>query len=228
MSRPLFRRPAPPATDPRSEAAGPRVGAPFSKRWWKVAGATGLAAAVIAGLVAYVVTPRPASAISGARPLVTTQRHGVGAGLPELTAGRRAPHFSLPRLGGGAKVTLAADHGRPVVLNFFASWCTDCRRELKAFAKVWRAQRGHVAFLAVDTSDHDPAKARSLLRQAGDGYPVGVDPAASVANGKYLVEALPATVFITPSGRIASEAFGAQTVRTLDAHLAGLTGSAGS
>lgn len=200
---------------------------PFSRRWWRTAGAVGAAGAVIAGLVAYAVTPRPSATIAATRPAGVSERsQGVGAGLPELASGRRAPAFSLPRLGGGAPVTLAAEHGRPVVLNFFASWCTDCRHELRAFATVWQRQHNRVAFVAVDTNDHDPAMARSLLRQAGDGYPVGVDPTASVANGKYLVEALPATVFITASGRISSEVFGAQTVHSLDAHLAALTGAA--
>lgn len=194
-------------------------------RPWAAVGGACATLAVAAGLVAYAVTPRPATVIHATGPSGVTPARGVGAGLPELAAGRRAPGFSLPRLGGGPPVTLAAERGRPVVLNFFASWCTDCRAELRAFATVWHAQRGRVAFLAVDTNDHAPGVARRLLRAAGDGYPVGTDLSAAVANGRYLVQALPATVFISPSGHIVSEAFGAQTVASLESHIAELTGT---
>lgn len=187
------------------------------RRWWGVAAGACLGAAAVAGLVAYAVTPRPA-AVVGAAPAAAsaspTRRAGPGAGRAALPAGRPAPGFSLPRLGGGPSVSLAAEHGHPVVLSFFASWCPDCRKELAAFAAVSR-DRGPVRFLAVDTADHQPGKARELLRRAGDRYPVGTDPQARVANGKYLVNALPATVFISARGRIAGEVFGAQTVKSL-------------
>lgn len=189
-----------------------------------------VAAAVVAGVVAYAVTPRAAAVIDKqpANRATTTVQKGVGAGLPELAAGKTAPGFSLPRLGGGAPVSLSADRGHPVVLNFFASWCSNCRAELSAFATVSKAPPAGIEFLGVDTNDHNPSKARSLLRTAGDHYPVGVDPNASVANGKYLVEALPVTVFITSRGRIAGEVFGTQSVHSLEPWLHKLETSQGS
>lgn len=174
-----------------------------------------LGAAVLAGLITYAVTPRPATVIGTSPAATRAPAAGPGAGLARLPDGRAAPGFSLPRLGGGRPVSLAAEGGHPVVLNFFASWCTDCRKEMSAFAAVSNGRTGPVKFLAVDTSDHDQAQASRLLRDAGDRYPVGVDPAAGVANGKYLVPALPATVFIGAGGRIAGEVFGAQTVKSL-------------
>lgn len=180
-----------------------------------------LACAVVAGLVAYAVTPRP-SAVSAATGSgggtgsgSATAKSGPGAGLPVIARGKLAPGFSLPRLGGGAAVTLSAYRGHPVVLNFFASWCTNCRAELKAFGVVSDASVGKVAFVGIDTNDSQPAKASALLKAAGDHYAVGVDPNASVANGKYLVQALPSTVFISASGRIVGQVFGTQTVASL-------------
>lgn len=102
-----------------------------------------------------------------------------------------------------------------MVLNFFASWCPNCRAELKAFATVSRAAGGRVDFIGVDTNDSSPAQAISLLRAAGATYPVGVDPNAAVANARYLVEALPATVFVSASGHIVGQVFGPQTTKTL-------------
>jgi thiol-disulfide isomerase/thioredoxin len=53
---------------------------------------------------------------------------------PTLKAGTTAPAFSLPSLGGGDTVSLAAFRGTPIIVNFFASWCPDCRAELDAMA----------------------------------------------------------------------------------------------
>ncbi|MDA8300404.1 MAG: TlpA disulfide reductase family protein [Actinomycetota bacterium] len=187
------------------------------RRWPGALGLGALGAVVAAALVVYVVTPRPASVITRQTlpKGVSFQKYGTGAGLPELASGRVAPGFSLPNLRGGRKVSLAGFAGHPVVLNFFASWCADCRAELSAFAKVSSASHGAVRFVGIDTDDASPGKARSLLAAAGDNYPVGMDRNGDVATSRYLVQALPVTVFISADGRIAGQAFGAQTVRSL-------------
>lgn len=134
---------------------------------------------------------------------------------PALARGARAPAFTLPRLGGGAPVSLAAAGKRPVVINFFASWCPDCKSELHAFAVAWRDLRDHVSFLAVDTNDSDPAAAERLLAAAGDAYPAGFDPRAAVAQ-QYLVTGLPMTVFVDGAGRVVNVALGAQSTAQLE------------
>jgi len=135
---------------------------------------------------------------------------------PMLKAGTEAPGFSVPRLGGGPPVELAAFRGTPVVLNFFASWCEDCQAELTAMASFWRSSTGRVDVVGVDTNDQDRAAADRLLRHAGAGYPVGLDPDAQVAT-RYLIEALPTTYFITAGGLVRSVAFGKLTIGDLDA-----------
>ena len=205
--RALTDGPGPPAWE--DAGASPGGAGRVRRRGWTFA-AVALAVATAAGIAAYSLTPKPSSVIAGST-------GSPGAGLPRLAAGRSAPEFSLPRLGGGPPVSLSADKGHPVVLNFFASWCSDCRAELGAFAQVSNHPHGTVRFLAVDTNDTDTAKARSLLAHAGDRYPVGVDADAAVANGSYLVEALPVTVYISASGHIVGESFGTQTARSLTA-----------
>lgn len=187
------------------------------RRWAAIVGAGALGAVVAAALFAYVVTPRPASVIGrqGVTKGISIQKSGTGAGLPELAAGRVAPAFSLPSLRGGRRVSLSSFLGHPVVLNFFASWCPDCRAELSAFAKASFASRGAVRFVGVDTDDTSLGRVRSLLVAAGDNYPVGVDSNGGVATSRYLVQALPVTVFISANGRIAGQVFGAQTLGTL-------------
>ncbi len=176
-----------------------------------------LAVLVVAGLIAYFVTPKPSAVLnppaiaSGA----VAQAGSPGAGLPKLTAGRAAPGFDLENLRGGAAVSLKASAGHPVVLNFFASWCGSCRAELGAFAHVWSSPHGQVQFVGVDTADPNPANALELLKGAGDSYPVGIDRTGSAAGAKYLVQALPVTVFIGPSGTIVGQVFGTQTASSL-------------
>lgn len=202
-----------------AEAGTPHLGRERrrSRRRWIATG--GLAVAVAAGLLAYALTPQSATSVTmspgGGHRVVLEGGHGPGAGLPKLASGVEAPGFSLARLGGGAPVSLSSFRGHPVVLNFFASWCPDCRAELHAFATVSNGSHGDVRFVAVDTNDPNTAKALALLRRAGDRYPTGIDPHATVANSRYYIEALPVTVFIRADGRIGGEAFGAQTVTSL-------------
>ena len=190
-------------------------------RWPAFAGLCALAAIAIAALVAYAATPRPSSVISAlsrqaAQKGLTINESGPGTGLAELATGRLAPGFSLPSLQGEGPVRLSNFAGDPVVLNFFASWCQDCRAELSAFARVSSGPHGPVRFVGIDTDDVAASKAIALLVAAGDRYPVGVDRSGDVATSRYLVAALPVTVFITAQGRIAGQVFGAQTVKSLE------------
>ncbi len=132
-----------------------------------------------------------------------------------LKAGTVAPGFSLPRLNGGAPVSLAGFRGTPVILNFFASWCPHCRAELQAVATVARETSGHVAVVGVDSNDTSASAATHLLAAAHATYPVGVDAHAKVASA-YLLAALPVTYFVNAQGRVVGAALGSQTVTSLD------------
>lgn len=139
-----------------------------------------------------------------------------------IPVGSEAPSFTLPRLGGGANVSLATAHGEPVMINFFASWCTDCRRELGAVATVAQEVQGKVATIGIDTSDTSTSAPEKLLASARATYPVGVDRDATVANGKYAITGLPVTFFVSANGRVLGVAFGPQTVTSLEHRLVSL------
>jgi len=68
---------------------------------------------------------------------------GGGSGVSDPTA------FDLPAIEGDARVRLADFKGNPVVVNFFASWCTACDFELPGFARVSDELRGQVSFVGV-------------------------------------------------------------------------------
>ena len=143
--------------------------------------------------------------------------HGDMPGnIPSVMINKPAPAFDLPNLYKGKPDFTSADlKGHVTLLNFFASWCSDCRAELKAFGQVSGGRHGNVRFLGIDTNDPAPATARALLAKAGIRYPVGVDRHAKVANSRYYIEGLPVTVFIDASGRIVGQAFGAQSESSL-------------
>jgi len=70
-----------------------------------------------------------------------------GGGGPGVT---KPASFDLPALTGGGRVRLADFRGRPVVVNFFASWCSSCDFELPGFAKVSGELKDKVTFIGVD------------------------------------------------------------------------------
>jgi thiol-disulfide isomerase/thioredoxin len=144
---------------------------------------------------------------------------------PTLASGTAAPAFSLQALGGGGAVTLSAFRGKPVIVNFFASWCRDCQSELGAMAAVARSNAGRVAVVGVDSNESSSSAAIRLLGAAGATYPVGVDANAKVATA-YLVNALPVTYFLNAEGHVVGEALGPQTSTSLEHWAQRLEGAA--
>jgi cytochrome c biogenesis protein CcmG/thiol:disulfide interchange protein DsbE len=142
---------------------------------------------------------------------------------PTLKAGTTAPAFSLPSLGGSDTVSLTSFRGTPVIVNFFASWCPDCRAELDAMAAVARRNAGHVAVIGVDSNESSDAAATQLLTAAHARYPVGLDNTAKVAT-RYLINALPVSYFVNAQGHVVGAALGPQTVASLQRWVARLEG----
>ncbi len=133
----------------------------------------------------------------------------IGAALP----GRAAPGFTLPTSGGG-RVRLAALRGHPVVVDFFASWCTVCRTELPMLNHVvGKEQPRGLRLLLVDYQE-SAATARHFLLSLGIRRPALLDREGSVAR-RYGVGGLPVAVFITRTGRISAIQIGQLTASQL-------------
>jgi cytochrome c biogenesis protein CcmG, thiol:disulfide interchange protein DsbE len=152
------------------------------------------------------------------------------AAVVSLTGGspRGGPHalaaannFTLPGLGHPSqRVALAAYTGRPVIVNFFASWCVPCRQETPLLARFYRAEHGRVTILGVDTNDATAAALR-FARASGVTYPVGFDPASATATA-YGVIAIPQTFFLNARHQVVRRVFGAVTMKDLHAGTAAL------
>jgi cytochrome c biogenesis protein CcmG, thiol:disulfide interchange protein DsbE len=180
-----------------------------------------IAVVACAGLIAFVATV----ILSGSSP--APRKTFPDPPPPSIAAGKQAPAFELARLGGGPEVSLSEFLGKPVIVNFFASWCPDCQAELATIATAARAQTGHVDVVGVDTNDSDTSSASHLLQRAGARYPVGVDPLAKVAS-RYLIQALPITYFLNARGMVVGVAFGRLTSAELDSWMRRLRGGSGA
>jgi cytochrome c biogenesis protein CcmG/thiol:disulfide interchange protein DsbE len=121
---------------------------------------------------------------------------------PPPKVGAPAPRFSLPRLEGDGNVSLTSLRGKTVVLNFFASWCTPCKREAPILEQLWRQDRSRgLIVLGVDAND-SRGDARRFVQVHGLTYPVVFDQNALVAANRYAVANLPVTYVLNPHGRI--------------------------
>ncbi len=138
----------------------------------------------------------------------------LSAGGSARATPKAARAFALGRLGHpGQTVSLRAEAGRPVIINFFASWCTPCRKETPLLASFYRSHHGRVLVIGVDSNDKSSAAA-AFLRAHAVSYPVGFDRTASVAVS-YGVAALPQTFFLNARHQIVRHIVGAVTAREL-------------
>jgi cytochrome c biogenesis protein CcmG, thiol:disulfide interchange protein DsbE len=123
--------------------------------------------------------------------------------------------FSMPELGHpSAAVSLASYAGRPVIVNFFASWCAPCQRETPLLARFYASQHGRVLIIGVDANDQTAAALR-FVAKAGVSYPVGFDPFPARVTTSYGVYALPQTFFLDASHHIVAKVMGPVTQRQL-------------
>ncbi len=113
------------------------------------------------------------------------------------------PDVSLPCLGGGPDVALAALRG-PLVINVWASWCGPCRDELPVYQRFAEQYVGRVAVLGIDFNDTQPRAALELARDTGVTYPLVADPESAVAGPPpgLVPRGLPMVVLVDAEGRV--------------------------
>jgi thiol-disulfide isomerase/thioredoxin len=123
---------------------------------------------------------------------------------------RPAPPVAGQLLSGGSR-SIAALRGKVVVLNSWASWCAACRHELPALERfASAADATNVAVLGIDVSD-DKARAISMAREFGLGYPSLFDPSGSilVSLGAFVPPSkVPSTIVLDRAGLVAATVIG--------------------
>jgi thiol-disulfide isomerase/thioredoxin len=120
-----------------------------------------------------------------------------------------APGFTVAALGGPGSVSLTQYRGKPLVVNFWASWCDICESETPLLASWYKQEHGKIALLGLDEND-TTAKALAFARAKGVSYTLGFDPLMNVA-GAYDIDGLPQTYFLNAQHRIVEHVLGAMT-----------------
>jgi cytochrome c biogenesis protein CcmG/thiol:disulfide interchange protein DsbE len=136
---------------------------------------------------------------------------------------RPAPSFAL-RTVEGTTLSLRALRGRPLVLNFWASWCPACKAEHGYLLTAYRRyRRAGVAFVGVLFQDQG-SDARAFQRQYGGSWPILEDPGTRTALD-YGVAGPPETFFIDRRGIVRYKSTGPVTPQILAAEIPRLLGS---
>jgi len=141
--------------------------------------------------------------------------------------GGPAPAFSSKRVDTGGTLDLASLRGKPVVLNFWASWCGPCKGEAKTLEQAWRQYKSQgVMFIGVDYHDVT-GDARRFLAHHDITYPTVQDGSGMIAD-RYGVSAVPETYFIDRQGRLVGEHIKVTVAHQKDAFLRGVKAALGS
>ncbi len=137
-----------------------------------------------------------------------------------VAAGRTmAADFHLPDLEGGT-VFLSGYRGKVILVNFWATWCIPCRKEMPALERLWRNTKSSgLAVIAIDVGDDDVA-IRSFLQRIDPppSFTIGLDRNLAVAK-LWRVDGMPTSFLIGADGRIAFQAIGAvefDSVKTMN------------
>ena len=131
--------------------------------------------------------------------------------------GRVAPAFTLREVGTANTVNLEQFRGKPVVLNFWATWCGPCWEEHPVLVANARMMQPNVQFVGVVFQDTEE-KIQSFLNSRGSAYPTLIDDAGKTAIA-YGVGGVPETFFLDASGKIVAKHDGPISSEMLQANL---------
>lgn len=121
----------------------------------------------------------------------------------------------------GNQVNLSDFFGKPIVVNFWTTWCSSCRTEMPAFEELYQIYGDDVVFLMVNLTDgvqDTQGSVKRFVDEAGYTFPVYCDITYSAAKA-YGIYSIPETLFINADGEIADRYIGAMNESTLKSYI---------
>ena len=130
-----------------------------------------------------------------------------------------APDFTIQSFD-GSSIRLSDFKGTPVIINFWASWCLECDKEMAFLQESAQRYEGEVMFLGIDYLDTEP-KARAYLERFEITYPNAPDLGGRISND-FNIKGVPETFFIGKDGTIRGLKVGPLTKAELESWIAQL------
>jgi thiol-disulfide isomerase/thioredoxin len=159
---------------------------------------------------------------------VTLAIRGTSSAQQPPATSTQPTSWQLPKLTGTGTLRLADLHGHPVVLDFFASWCTACKGELPGMAALSHQLAGKVTFAGVDSQETGDGVA--MASQYGiDTWPLARDVGGTQASGLHDAlgdRGMPLMAFYDTNGRLLTVVLGAISEDDLRARIHSLYGIA--
>lgn len=140
-------------------------------------------------------------------------------------APRQAADFTVYDAG-GAEISLSEKLGKPVILNFWASWCPPCKAELPDFNEAYQNYGDRVEFMMIDLTDgyrETQEGAQAFSDENGYTFPLYFDLTGEAANA-YGITSIPVTVAIDAEGNVVFSQVGALTHDALESVVAQILG----
>lgn len=166
-------------------------------------------------------TPGPAAQQAPAAPAAPTAEHAPPA--REVTA--EQPALKLQTVD-GQPYDLADHRGKWVVVNFWATWCAPCLKEMPELSAL-HAMRNNVEVIGLAYEDIEPAEMQAFLKAHPVAYPIAIidtyQPPADFA----VPRGLPMSYLISPEGKVAKQFLGPVDARGLEEAIAAAGGKAG-
>ena len=138
-------------------------------------------------------------------------------------AGNAAPAFDLRRLSGPGRVSLAKLRGRPLIVNFWASWCSQCREEFPVLHDLAaKHARDDLAIVGITYRDI-PSDSRDYAKQHGANWTLARGDDGDAVARRYGIRAIPQTFFVDRKGVIRGRSFGLPSTSALNAAVKRIT-----
>ncbi len=121
----------------------------------------------------------------------------------------------------GAEVKLSDFFGKPIIINFWASWCPPCRTEMPHFQAAYNEEKDNITFIMVNLTDGQRdtvEKARDYLESNNYTFPVYFDKNLDGAKA-YNITNIPTSYFLDKDGNIVDVKYGTMTKANLESYI---------